>query len=208
MFLGVVIIFSLSILGMIIFKMLLNLIERCDGIEINKNRKIDVVIFITTSIFYFKFGFSLNFFFLNLLSYYLIISAFIDYKTMFVYSLFNYFMILMSFIFLVMSYVFNGYRLEINTIIISLIFMIANIIFSKIGAYGNGDTEVYVVLTFFFSIICKENLLELLLIDMLLANVLAIILNIKKFDFKKLKFKRKVAFVPYIALATIILCLI
>ncbi|CUQ30129.1 prepilin peptidase [Clostridium baratii] len=208
MILNLIIILSLSILEIVVFKVLLNIINKYDETILNKNKKIDVAIFIVTSIFYFKFGLSINFFFLNLLAYYLIISSFIDYKTMNVYSFLNYFMLLIAFIFFIINHLFNGYNLTFETIIITLIFIIINILFSKIGAYGDGDTEVYIVLSCFFAIVCKNNLLEMLLVDMLLANILIILLNIKEFDLKKLKFKRKVAFIPAIALATIILCLV
>ena len=199
------IIFALEILG---YKFILNIIYKYDDEvspgDIRNNKRVNVIFLIVTLLFFIKFGISINFFFLTLLAYYLIISAYIDFKTMIVYSIFNYTMILFS----IMFYSLSSYSVEKINLIILILFIIFSIVLEKMGMYGNGDTEIYIVIACFFATVCRSNLLETLLIDMVLANIIIIFINIKKFDLKKLKFKEKVAFIPAIAISTIILCLI
>lgn len=201
----------LTLIEFILFYLSIGMIQKYDvdnKLPCNVNWKVGLIFLLSTTLIYFKF--ENNVFLLLVYSYivyYLILTAYVDYKTQYVYSIFIYVTILVGIIYLFKQRESIQEFTTVLTIIIiySLITYKANM---KFNFYANGDSKMYISLTFFICSIYKNMPLSILLINMILANIFAILLNIKNFDFKKMDFKKEIAFAPSIALSTYILILI
>lgn len=145
----------------------------------------------------YKYKFTITFFAYSYLTLFLSTAATIDYLTHNVYTVLNYITFVISLVFV---YLTRG--LYINPEII--IFIVLNAFLAIFKIYGGGDSELYIAITPFI-MINYNDVLIILLIDMIIANVIMIIANIKNFDFKKFRFKKEIAFVPYIAISTIMI---
>lgn len=186
------------------YRIILKIIDKFDSVKIDASKKVEAIIFITTSIFYLKLGFNGNFILSMILIYYLITASVIDYKTMFVYSSFNYVLVSIA----MGAIIFNYNQIGIENMFGVVSFIILNIILAVFNSYGNGDMEIYIIIACFYGIVIENNVLEILLFNMIVANVLMLIFNIKLFDIQKFALKKRVAFVPYISVSTIIFLLI
>lgn len=197
-----------TIIGIAAFYGALNIVKKFDkesSIEINKEIGIIILILISTTLLYLKYKLTIDFIFIYYLSIYLIISAYIDYKTMYVYSNLNYITIIISIMYLLVRH--NNLYMK-YVVINVIIFLIFTMILSKLKAYGGGDNEIFIAISIFIAIKYQNIPLEALLINMLISDVLIIITNFKEINFKKVRFNKSIAFVPSIAISTMILLLI
>ena len=200
----------LLILEMILFVIGIYLIKKYDekaGIKINRKEYVIMgLIFAVSEIVLFSFyGYGREFICHSLMLYYLTFAAFIDFKTKNVYRIGSIAFILISILFFVFVKDMSVYDRVERTIYI-LIFSMVAIIQGTLGWMGWGDVLTYVG-TFFclgtWNYKCMT--LELFAIYMLLANVLFLLGNITKFDWKKRKLKTDAAFLPSMAGAFYIL---
>lgn len=201
---SILIILGIAVISNLILKIILKIIDKFDNKKIYYSKKIGVISLIITSIFYIKFGITKEFFIVGLFLNYLLVIAFIDYKTKTVYSVFNY----VVFIILLLLGIMNISNIEIKNIFILIAFSITVLILGRLKFFGLGDSEIYILITSFFIILAKNDVLTMLLIDMLLANIFMILFNLSNINLKILKLKEEVPFIPYIFLSTTILCLL
>ena len=152
--------------------------------------------------FYIKYGLEVKYFLYVFLTGYLLVTAFIDRQTMQVYSIFN----------LAAGAVGTGVLIyqalqgrKMETVIICLaVYALLVAVQTKAGMYGEGDGELYIVVSLF---ICTRNYelpLEHLLYNMMLAVLLFIVANRKQLDIRRGRMKQEAAFAPSIAAATIL----
>ena len=204
---------GLLILEILLFVFGIYLLKKYDekaGIKVNKKEYIIMgLIFAATEMVLFSFyGYGRGFICHSLMLYYLTFAAFIDFKTKNVYRIGSIAFILISILFFAFVKDMSVYDRVERTICI-LIFSMVAIIQGTLGWMGWGDVLTYVG-TFFclgtWNYKCMT--LELFAIYMLLANVLFLLGNITKFDWKKRKLKTDAAFLPSMAGAFYILELI
>lgn len=203
-------VFIFSLIGVILFYGAIRIVNRFDqtaNIKIKNNFLIVTVIIFSTLIIYLKYGLTLNFIFIFYLSIYLIVCAYIDFKTMFVYSIFNFITIVISVIYLYLTLKITNFGIT-NLIINVIIYMVFSFALSKFNVYGEGDSEIFIAISIFIAIKYNVFIIETLLINMVLSNIVAIFMNIKNIDFKKMKLKNRIAFAPCIAISTMILLVI
>lgn len=149
--------------------------------------------------------------FTYVLTIYLLITAYVDFKTKYVYTFLNIIAGCFGIIYLIIKS--SSISELINSVIYIAIFTLITCIFTKFNAYGAGDNDIYIVISLF---LYKSSYgifnLEIMLINILFSNIIAIILalitNITKIEWKKLKFKEEIAFAPSISIATLILMML
>ena len=87
-----------------------------------------------------------------------------------------------------------------------LIFSLIVIMQVTVGWMGWGDVLTYIGAFFWLGTWKYDHItLELLATYMLLANVFFLIINVRRFDWKKKRFKEEVAFLPGMAVAMMIM---
>lgn len=176
-------------------------------IDVKNKGLISILVALSTTLLYLKYKTNIEFYMYFYVSIYLLITAYIDYKTKNVYTILNYITMIVGIFFLFYQ---KSIEVDIN---ITIICVIIYTIFVKVGGYfdwfGGGDTEIFIALSIFVSSI-NMNLfpLVILLINMILSNLILIISNIKNIDVKRLKLKEPKAFAPSIAISTMILILL
>lgn len=195
----------LCLIGVSSYYFSIKCIKRLDKTEIIISKNVIATIIITTLGLYnlnsnFEGVFSIIF------AQFLIIVAYIDYKTRFVYTLFN---IIMGIIILG-YYALNSFKISQESLIVLFIFCLFILIMGKQNFFGDGDKELYILIAFFFSIIYRGDMAMLLILNMLISNLFFLLVNIKSVInyFLKKGNKVKKAFVPYMALSSIFLIMI
>ncbi len=176
------------------------------GIQVNKKEYVIMgLIFATVEIVLFSFyGYGREFCCHSLVLYYLIFAAFIDHKTKQVYRIGSMMFILLSVVLFLNVKDMSTYERVERTISI-LIFCMIVIMQGTLGWMGWGDVLTYVGAFFWLGTWeYKYMTLELLVIYMLLANVLFLIFNIRKFDLRKKTMKEETAFLPGMAVAMVV----
>ena len=127
---------------------------------------------------------------------YLLIAAYIDHKTQYVYRLGSIFFICVSSILFLVSAgsdpsVIGG---KIVSIVIASILVILQ---GKANMMGWGDVLTYIGTFIYLASWKYEHLsLELMAIYMMLANLLFLLFNIRKIDWKQKRLKEEGAFLP------------
>ena len=194
-----------GILGVIFYYYAINYINVNDNLNLNRvDMKIIIIIFISTLLLYNKYKVSTDFIFLEYLSLYLIISAYVDKATLCVYSSFNYLTMLISILYLVLkSNSLDLILIGVNVII----YIIISMVLMKMNYYSNGDHEVFIAIAPYVAAIYSDSFILIALIfNMLISNLVITITNLKYL--KKNKFIKKIAYVPSIAFSTILILLI
>jgi hypothetical protein len=203
---GVVVVFT--IIGIIVFYGALKIVinnDKTSNLQIKKEIKITLIILISTTLIYLKYKLTIDFLFIFYLSIYLIICGYIDKKTMYIYSLFNYITIIISIIYLIVKIE----PIYVTNIIINvIIYMVFSVIMTRFNIYGGGDNEIFIAISLYIAVNSHIFPLEALLINVILSNVVMTILNFKKFNFRKMKLNSRIAYAPSIAISTMILLLI
>ena len=202
----------LLFIGILLFNYFKNLIMKFDeehGIIKNKYDNVITTLFsiINSVIIY---NFTQN----NLIRFVLIISfsvllvcAYTDLKTNFVYRVYSYLLIMVNLIYLVI----NKNNIPDLESILTLVFfiIIINVLTIK-NCFGKGDSYILIANSLLV-ITLNQNYyfpIEVILWHFVLSAVLMIILNLKQMNFKTLRFNKPIPFVPYIYLATLIMILL
>ena len=137
--------------------------------------------------------------------YYLIFAAYIDHKTKRVYRIGSIVFILLSVGLFIAAKDMSVYERVERTICILIFSMIA-IMQGTLGWMGWGDVLTYVGVFFSLGTWRYECMtLEIMAVYMLLANVFFLMLNIRRFDWKKKRLKEDAAFLPGMAGAIFLL---
>ena len=137
--------------------------------------------------------------------YYLIFAAYIDHKTKRVYRIGSIVFILLSVGLFIAAKDMSVYERVERTICILIFSMIA-IMQGTLGWMGWGDVLTYVGVFFSLGTWRYECMtLEIMAVYMLLANVFFLMLNIRRFDWKKKRLKEDAAFLPGMARAIFLL---
>jgi len=199
-----------SILGAICVVEVVDILGRVDNeekLKMNNKEKgiLVLMVFLSTFLIYHKYKFSVEFIFYFYLSIYLIITAYIDYKIKKVYCILNILTIFVALIFM-MYHLYMG--IDISYIIISvIIYSCFSCLLRIFKFYGGGDNEIYIAIGYFVASLSYSHLpLTTLMINMLVSNLVLILINVKGLikNFKEVS-KRKDAFAPAIAIATILI---
>ena len=133
----------------------------------------------------------------------LFICVYTDWQNKIVYRIYSVLLIGLSVIFAICNYKLYS---DINTISAIIMAIIIIYILTIFNCFGIGDALVLVGNDIILSVINNKYFIaEILLWHFIIAALLMIILNLKKMNWKKLRFKNPVAFVPYIYLATMII---
>lgn len=200
-----IIIFCFGIILGKVFNFLVYKIPNVENVECKSNfiRQGYIIKFLTGFIFiilFQRFGFSLNFIKYILLFSVLIVSAFIDYNTQYVFFCVSIIGIISGCLFIVFDIV-NGEKILniILSIIVPLIIIYTIMFITKIlkdiDAFGYGDVEIFLFLSLYLE-------LKLIILIMYLSVLLvSIVSSIKFICGNKQKYT---AFVPYILTATFI----
>ena len=186
---------------------LINKYDKEAGIQVSKKEYVTMgLIFAMTEIVLFSFyGYGREFGCHSLVLFYLIIAAYIDHKTRTVYRIGSVSFILAS---AVIFFWNAGINIEVfftgafSILIASLIVFLQG----RTSMMGWGDVLTYIG-TFFYLASWEYTGLQLerMAIYMLLSNIVFLILNIRKFDWKTKKFREEAAFLPSMAVAMMIM---
>ena len=185
---------------------LLNKYDKEAGIQVNKKEYVVMgLIYATVEIILFSFyGYGREFGCHSLILFYLIFAAYIDQKTKRVYRIGSIVFILLTVGLFIAAKDMSVYERVERTVCILIFSMIA-IMQGTLGWMGWGDVLTYIGAFFWLgSWKYKCMTLELLAVYMLLANVLFLIFNIRKFDWKNKTMKEETAFLPGMAGAMLI----
>ena len=177
------------------------------GIQVNKKEYVVMgLIYAAVEIVLFSFyGYGREFGCHSLILYYLIFAAFIDQKTKCVYRIGSIVFISISLLIFLSVKDMSIYERVERTLSI-LIFSVIAIMQGTLGWMGWGDVLTYIGAFFWLGSWKYERMtLELLAVYMLLANVFFLILNIRRFDWKKKRLKEDAAFLPGMAGAMMIM---
>lgn len=135
----------------------------------------------------------------------LLITAYIDQKTKNVYRIFCYLVSAAGILYLLVK--IWDYAMEYKLLLLFnlLLYLIFIFLQSQLKMYGAGDGFVYISVCFYLAARNPISfLIETFMLHMILANLIFLIMNWKQFDVKHFKMKSPQAFVPGIAIATII----
>lgn len=200
-------IIAFTILAIFIFKKVIFFINEND-LEVDLNlKKIDknfilLAYFIFISMFFYKYKLSIAFVFYYITIVYLIITAYIDFKTRYIYTIINVFFGIISFLFLMYLISINiDIRDSIRGIFLTVII---SVLFSKLKVWNWGDTEMFIVIAPIIATGGSIYILFNFFISMILSSISAII----TFIFKGFKMQSRQAFAPYIAISSLILLFI
>lgn len=207
-------------LALCIFKFTINYISsRVDEkIFFNKKEKLLILILhiAIIDIFLRKYDISIFFFYCYFISIYLLITAFIDFKTQYVYNFLNVIMGVISITYVIYSYMINGtFSMGIYSVLITIAI---SVLLSILKVWNWGDTEIFIVIS---PIIARYSILYIYInfsISIILLGSISIIKGLIKLikspknSSKDLlesftKPTRK-AFAPYIAISSVITILI
>lgn len=180
----------------------LKIIEKFDKVKIQFNKKIALVILILTIGAIETLGINIRGIFSVIFIQYMIIIAYIDYKTKTVYTVHN---LIMGVIILIYFWL-NGFKANEFNLVVVFLFIIITTILCRFKFFGDGDNEVYILTAFFFlGIYQGGDIIQLLLVYMFLANLLFFVIKGAKMLITKVKNNNKLPFVPYMASASIFL---
>lgn len=150
---------------------------------------------------------NIDFYYFYILLIYLVITAYIDYKTTDIYSFLNYIMFGISCLFILMNWLKGN---PIKPMIVSLILVsLISVIFSLLNAWGWGDTEMLIAISsmvgikgyIFFDTIPIPVAIFVIVFSTFILGVISII----KILLKRNKVNDRVAFAPYIAISTMLI---
>lgn len=186
---------------------LINKYDKEAGIQVSLKEYVTIgLIFVMTEIVLFSFyGYGRELGCHSLVLFYLIFAAYIDHKTKRVYRIGSITFILLSVLLFFCVKDMSVYERVERTICI-LIFSMIVIMQGTLGWMGWGDVLTYIGAFFWLGSWEYECMtLELLAVYMLLANVLFLLFNIRKFDWKSKTMKKESAFLPGMTGAMLIL---
>ena len=182
---------------------LLNKYDKEAGIHVNKKEYVIMgLIYAAVEIVLFSFyGYGREFGCHSLILFYMIFAAYIDHKTKRVYRIGSIAFILLSVGLFIAVKDMSVYERVKRTICI-LIFSMIVIMQGTLGWMGWGDVLTYIGVFFWLGTWKYDYItLELVAVYMLFANVFFLIMNIRKFDWKKKRLKEDAAFLPGMAVA-------
>ena len=144
---------------------------------------------------------SVKYWVFSILSLYLIVTAYIDIKTLYVYRMINYLFGLAGMVFLVVFKI--PFLSQCAGALVYILLIFAETWF---GGMGKGDAFTLVAsIPYLMVLNLGSSLFMALLVNTLIFNVLFLAFNIPKIDFRGVKLKTKAAFTPAIATGTILL---
>lgn len=197
-----------SFLSIIIFYFLkkLILINDDENNLITKKREyfiIPILLIISSYVFVNIFTGILNNLLIPIIIGTLFICVYTDWQNKIVYRIYSVSLIGLSIIFAIYNY---KLYLDVNTISAIIMAIIIIYILTIFNCFGIGDALVLVGNDIILSVVNNKYFIaEILLWHFIIAALLMIVLNLRKMNWKKLRFKNPVAFVPYIYLATIMI---
>lgn len=205
----------------IIFILLSLLIINITIKYINNNDDVNIVIslkgwsvlvgVVSTSTFLLaaRYNNSIEFYYFYTLFIYLIITAYIDYKTTDIYDFLNYIMLGISILFIVMNYIIGN---DIKPLIHSIIYVgIISLIMSFFRVWGGGDTEMFIAISGIIGVKGYVYLgfqpITMGLVNVFLATMVLSVISLVNILIGRYELSRRVAFAPYIAFSSIFIVL-
>ena len=195
---------TFTLLGILMFNLAIKFINKFDN-EVISVKKYEVVLIsiliaISTTLISFKY-YDIEFLYYFYLSIYLILVAYVDKKTMYIYTLFPY----MTFAVGIMYFFHKNTCVNYNEVIYVIIYIAIIGIFSRSNSFNTGDRDIFISITFF---LCSSDTLLTLLINLVLSEILFGLINIKEIVKNKGKLNNPKPFAPYIAITSMIVILI
>lgn len=134
---------------------------------------------------------------------YLMITVYIDLKTLYVYRIVNGVFFLLGIAMLVLLKVPIDQQLAG-----AFIYIVFVVLEARMGGMGVGDAFTLIAgVPYMMLLNAGGSFLMMMLVHTLLVNIIFLLLNIKNINLKEMKFNEKAAFTPAIALATLIMVL-
>ncbi|SCP99056.1 prepilin peptidase [Anaerobium acetethylicum] len=161
---------------------------------------------VAASAFYMRYGLEGEYYLYAFLTGYLLVTAFIDRLTMQVYSVFNLAAGAIGAGYLIYQ-ALQGRQMETAFICLAVYALLVRVQ-TRTGMYGEGDGEIYIVVSLFLCSREYELPLLYLLYNMILAALIFMVSNRRQLDLRRWKMKEEAAFAPSIAAATILLLLL
>lgn len=163
-----------------------------------------ISIILTNLITYYAYIGSNKYFIFSVLNVYLILTGYIDSRTLFVYRLSNYIFGSIGVILLVIL------QVEVESQLISaILYSSVVLLIACTGGIGKGDAfTLIVIIPYMMFLELGSELLINMIINTMIFNIIFIVSNIKKINIKQMKLKSKSALTPSIAMATIIMVLV
>ena len=195
----------LSLISILFFHLIIKYVSKNDT-EIKVSKIVYIILTSIYLIFIYIFiniyGFSIEFIFKYIVLVYLVATAFIDFKTQYVYCFFNRFMGLVAILYIIYL---NSHNFIIKENIEGiLIAIIISLIFSFLKIWGEGDSEIFIVVSPFIAVYG----LEYIIANFVLSMALSAIFNLIGLIAKKVDIKSSIAFAPYIATSSLLILLI
>ncbi len=180
------------------------------GIQIkNADYVLMEMIFAVAEVILFSFyGYGREFFCHSLILYYLMSAAWIDWKTKRVYRAGSSCFIAAAVLFFILNRSTDSFFV-LERLSCILIFCLIVVIEGVFCTMGWGDVLTFIGVFFWLGSFDYECMtLEVLAVYMLLANLLFLISNLRKFDWKHRRMKEETAFLPAMAVAALIIFLL
>jgi len=200
----------LSILKAVLFLIVINVIGDCDkdnAIMVSEKEAVLMAFLITLaeSALFKIHGVGLDCFYHGMVIYYLLVAAYIDHKTGNVYRIGSLFFILSNILVCVFLYRMNAYERLESAVYVGM-FSIIVILLGVFKMMGWGDVFTYIGLFVWFGTWrASWMLLEIILVYILLANLVFLVLNAGNIDIRKGKIKGRGAYLPAMAVGSILL---
>jgi prepilin signal peptidase PulO-like enzyme (type II secretory pathway) len=180
------------------YKVIRFLNDKGEDININNKSilKLSIIYYVYTHILINLYGFSWLFIFYYLTSIYLVVTAYIDFRTKHVYCLLNIVMGIISIIYLIYL-IING--IDISKPLIGIVLtLLISILFSKLDIWAWGDSEILIAISPIISLNINP------IFNIMLAIALSGIISIVQLFKTKFKLDSRQAFAPYIMLSSLI----
>lgn len=167
---------------------------------------IPILLIINTIVFLKLFTSTINGLLLSLIIATMFICVYTDYQNKIVYRIYSVLLIILSVLFAIINH--NLY-FNLNTISTICIMIAIIYVLTKSNCFGIGDALVLIGNDIILSVINpKYFIAEVLLWHFIIAAILMILFNLKEMNWKKLRFKKPIAFVPYIYISTVLISIL
>lgn len=192
----------LGLISIVFFHLIINYINLNDKeIKVNKEEYILILFIYMICIYTFIkiYGISIMLSFRYLVLNYLVITAFIDLKTKYVYCFLNRIMGCISVAYIL--YLASKNILLFDDVVAMLMGVSIAIIFGFLKIWGEGDSEIFIVIAPFIATYGTQYII----VNFIIAMSLSAIFNLIAITIKKLNLESQVAFAPYIAISSLLI---
>lgn len=192
----------LGLISTVFFYLIINYIKLNDKeIKVKKEEYILILFIYMICVYTFIkiYGISIMLAFRYLVLNYLVITAFIDLKTKYVYCFLNRIMGCISVAYIL--YLGSKNILLFDDVIAMLMGVSIALLFGFLKIWGEGDSEIFIVISPFIATYGTQYII----VNFIIAMSLSAIFNLIAITIKKLNLESQVAFAPYIAISSLLI---